>query len=162
MKVEPSYYFQRCKGAAKVCHSRESGQPRKMLSYQPFLPTSFTAALGAHSNRKSAKCSGFWTPPPCHCHSQAAFWYYHLLLSQSPSVRTSYVNVPVFPFSFIRLLFPFSALLPLPGRGPSLPLSPLSISAQITRAVYQSLSQQASLGERGSEGARGQQAWFVD
>ena len=56
------------------------------------------------------------------------------------------------PFSFIRLLFPFSSLSPpvrpWPRPWPPRPrppsLSPpLSISAQITRAVYQSLSQQA-------------------
>ena len=38
------------------------------------------------------------------------------------------------------------------GRGPLSLSRPLSISAQITRAVYQSLSQQA----------RGGMAWFVD
>ena len=154
MKLEPSYYFQRCKGTAKVCHSRESGQPRKMLSYQPFLPTSFTAALGAHSNRKSAKCSGFWTPYLLSLSNSGSLSVISSAFRPIPLSEDIICECPRVPLFFYSTAF--SLFCPSPSWPWPLSLSPLSISAQITRAVYQSLSQQASLGEgrRGPEGRR--------
>ena len=83
------------------------------------------------------------------CERLRVEWAARKMLSYQPFLPPSFF--PPFPFSFIRLLFslffPFSflSMVAAPSLGPLSPLSPslLSISAQITRAVYQSLSQQA-------------------
>ena len=86
---------------------------------------------------------------------------FHINLSFLAAAAAAAADVPLFFYSTaFSLFFPFSC--PARGRGPGSspgpPLSPplvLSISAQITRAVYQSLSQQQARGGRGAEGAAG-------